>query len=159
MEKVSSVRTGFNIFSKLHKAKNETPNNQTSTNPFGVSFKGNVIQADVFETTKIASSATETVGKKIVNKGKMFASAVVGNINNFNSSIKSRLNSVVSFGRKIKEKTAETWTKLANTEVKIDFAKMGESVKNVFTNPYGVNNLAKMPVEDLRTKLIAELAE
>ena len=70
--------------------------NQLATNPFGVSFKGNVIQADVFE-----SASKSNIAQNITEKSKLFASAVVSGINNFNESFKSRMNSMVSFGKKI----------------------------------------------------------
>ena len=157
--KVTLGNFGANIF----RAKNDTQNlentkqsNETSkaTNPFGVSFKGNVIHADVFESTKIEN--TEVAENKVVNRGKLFISAVVGNINNFNDSIKSRMNSVVSFGRQIKERTSQAIQKIANTQ--IDFKAMGESIRNTFMNPYSVDNLSKRPVGELEELLKAELA-
>ena len=62
-----------------NKQQNTINSNKLSTNPFGVSFKGNVIQADVFQSAK---KAAENVG--IMQRGKIFASAVVSGINSFN---------------------------------------------------------------------------
>ena len=43
--------------------KNNAQVNRLSTNPFGVSFKGNVIQADVFESAKKESATAGIVEK------------------------------------------------------------------------------------------------
>ena len=157
--KVTLGNFGANIFKAKTAAQNVEENQQSqetskATNPFGVSFKGNVLHADVFESTKIETG--ETVQNKVVNKGKLFVSAVVGNINNFNDSIKSRMNSVVSFGRQIKERTSQAIQKIAHT--KIDFKAMGESIRNAFINPYSVDNLSKRPVSDLELMWKEELA-
>lgn len=156
MQKVTMSNFGLNIF-KAKTTQNGVQAEQPSraTNPFGVSFKGNVIHADVFE--KVAEVAQkETLRSKVANRGKLMVSALVGNINNFNDSIKSRMNSVVSFGRQIKQRTADAIHKIAHTEV--DFKAMGESIKNVFSNPYSVNNLSKRPVSDLEKLLIEAIA-
>ncbi len=134
----------------LHKVKsaqtNVQPNNieknQLATNPFGVSFKGNVIQADVFESSK------QSIGKNISEKSKLFASAVVSGINNFNEAFKSRMNSVVSFGKKITTNVFDTIERIGNTEVKFDM----EGIKNrIFPDrQYSVKNLTNKPVEELK---------
>ena len=118
--------------------------NQLATNPFGVSFKGNVIQADVFE-----SANGKNIGKNIAEKGKLFASAVVSGINNFNESFKSRMNSVVSFGKKITTNVFDTIERIGNTEITIDM----NGIKNrLFPDrQYSVKNLANKPTEELRT--------
>lgn len=132
--------------------KSESTNN-FSSNPFGVSFKGNVIQADVFE------KAAPDIAKKISAKSKIFTSALVGNINNFNSSLKSRMNAITSFGQKIKTNIFDMIEKAKNTEVSIDFDAFADTVKRKFfpSSQYKVKNLLKMPVSDLRNMLHAEL--
>ena len=70
--------------------------------------------------------------------------------------MKSRMNSIVSFGKQIKQRTADAIHRIANTEV--DFKAMGESIKNVFVNPYSVNNLSKRPVGELEQLLIEAIA-
>ncbi len=122
--------------------KNNTEKRLT-TNPFGVSFKGNVIQADVFETGNKTS-----ITKNISEKSKLFASAVVSGINSFNESFKSRMNAIVSFGKKVASDTLETLERLGNTEVKINM----DGIKDkIFPDrKYEVKNLSKMPVEELR---------
>lgn len=114
-----------------------------SSNPFGVSFKGNVIQADVFQKTAQKAS-TETQ-----EKGKLFASAVVSGINNFNEAFKSRLNSIVSFGKKVTSNVLGSIEKVANTEIKFNF----EGIKNKLfpDREYSMKNLTNKPVDELRT--------
>ena len=158
MEKISINRNGLGIFKGIGK-KQTTPKNSASTNPFGISFKGNVIQADVFDT---ARSTINRVGirERIANTGRTFKSAIVGGINSFNNAVKERANAIVSFGRRTKETISNA----------IDFANnydVAEGLRNAFTslrnrivssNEYSVKNLTKRPVSDLRTMLSDELA-
>lgn len=130
---------------------NKTNSNQEaqktfSSNPFGVSFKGNVIQADVFQ------KAAPSVVNKISSKGKLFASAIVGNINNFNNALQSRMNAIVSFGKKIKSNVFDTFSKVANTEISVDFDAFANTIKGRFfpNSQYKVKNLAKMDVSSLK---------
>ena len=78
--KVTLGNFGANIFKTKTDSQNiqETTNISKASNPFGVSFKGNVIHADVFESTKIENN--ESIATKAANKGKLFVSALVGNI-------------------------------------------------------------------------------
>ena len=117
--------------------------NQLASNPFGVSFKGNVIQADVFE-----SASKSNIAQSITEKSKLFASAVVSGINNFNESFKSRMNSMVSFGKKITTNVFDTIERIGNTEVSFDM----NAIKNrLFPDrQYSVKNLANKPTEELR---------
>lgn len=118
--------------------------NKLTTNPFGVSFKGNVIQADVFEGIK-----KESVRAGIAERSKLFASAVVSGINSFNQSFKSRMNAIVSFGRQVSRNVFDTIEKIGNTEITFDMT----GVKNrLFPDrQYSVKNLVNQPVNDLRT--------
>ena len=133
--------------------KNETPKS-LSTNPFGVSFKGSVIQADVFE------SSNTGLTNKISNKSKMFASAIVGGINNFNEAFKARMNSVVSFGRKMSQNVADTLTRWGNIEVSLNINDFAETVKNKMfpDSQYKVKNLAKKSAGELGDLLQAAMS-
>lgn len=133
--------------------KNEASQN-LSTNPFGVSFKGSVINADVFE------NKNPDLMNKISSKGKLFASAIVGNINSFNEALQSRLNSAVSFGKKIKSNIFESLEKMTNVEVSVDFQEFSETIKNKFfpNRQYKIKNLVKLPVSDLETMLKQEIS-
>jgi hypothetical protein len=117
--------------------------NQLATNPFGVSFKGNVIQADVFE-----SASKSNIAQNITEKSKLFASAVVSGINNFNESFKSRMNSIVSFGKKVTTNVFDTLERIGNTEITFDMT----GLKNrLFPDrQYSVKNLGNRSVEELK---------
>ncbi len=127
-------------------AQKKQNTNKLTTNPFGVSFKGNVIQADVFVNEK---GNKDKNSNGIAEKGKLFASAVVSGINNFNEAFKSRINSVISFGKKITTDFCDSLEKIGNTEISIDM----EGIKNKLfpDRQYSVKNLTKQPVEDLKT--------
>lgn len=117
--------------------------NNLATNPFGVSFKGNVIQADVFESARKNLNANA-----IAEKGKLFASAVVSGINNFNDSFKARMNSIVSFGKKVTTNVFDTIERIGNTEITFDMT----GIKNrLFPDrQYSVKNLAEKSVDELK---------
>ena len=118
--------------------------NKLTTNPFGVSFKGNVIQADVFESAKKAAS---NVG--IAERGKLFASAVISGINSFNEAFKSRINSIISFGKKVTTDFFNTIERIGNTEISLD---MSGIANRLFPDrQYSVKNLAAKPVAELKT--------
>ena len=56
MQKISPLRSSIEAFNKFKalradKAKKAETNKATQTNPFGITFKGTVIQMDVFEKT------------------------------------------------------------------------------------------------------------
>ncbi len=125
-----------------NETQKSTQTNRLSTNPFGVSFKGNVIQADVFESTNKTTN-------NIAEKSKLFASAVVSGINNFNESFKSRMNAIVSFGKKVTSNVFDKLEEIGNTEISFDM----NGIKNrLFPDrEYSVKNLSNRSVDDLRT--------
>ena len=132
----------------LHTTKTTTPNKTTpekqfSTNPFGVSFKGNVIQADVFESAK-----NNGITKSIAEKSKLYASAIVSGINNFNEAFKSRMNSMVSFGKKITKNVFDTIERIGNTEITFDM----NGIKNKMfpDRQYSVKQLSNKSVSELK---------
>ena len=92
--KITFGNFGSNIFKTNNgqniQSENVQETGKVTTNPFGVSFKGNVIHADVFESSKI-NETKDAAQNNIKTRGKLFISAFVGNINNFNDAIKSRV--------------------------------------------------------------------
>lgn len=128
--------------------KSENQSNQASnhTNPFGVSFKGNIINADVFEEKK-----SDLTGNQ--NRGKMLVSTLVGSINAINSSISNRLNSVVNFCGRVKNSTVAAWqrARLVNVEDVIvnEIAKRGT---------YSVHRLQQRPVSELGAMMQERIA-
>lgn len=141
------------ISKKIFKAApNRIESNSNQTNPFGVNFKGKMITADVFEPAVNKSSLAE----KVSSKSKMVASAIVGSINDVNQAISKRLNSIVDFGKRIKENTAanisnvkdnlsKAWSYINNTNL---FVTMG--LKNN-DNLYRPKNLDKLGCSEKRS--------
>ena len=78
----------------------------------------------IFETKK----ETESLGEK----SKLFASALVSGINNFNASFKARVNSIISFGKRVTTNVLDSIEKFGNTEITIDVNSFKEtlSIKN-----------------------------
>lgn len=128
-------------------SSNKAENNANHTNPFGVSFQGNIINADVFEEKN--SNLTENQ-----NKGKMLVSTLVGSINAIHSSIGRRLNSVVSFGRRIKETTTNLWDRANN----INMADFLTSKMPAFSGAYSVKRLQERPISELTDLFREKLA-
>lgn len=89
-------------------------NHENQTNPFGVSFKGNMITADVFET------ACPKLAEKAANRGKMWVSAIVGSMNDVNEAISKRLNSAMAFGSRVKENALRLGKYLNETKISIN---------------------------------------
>ena len=152
MQKISPLRSSIEAFNKFKAARRANENTQNlqqskvQTNPFGITFKGTVIQMDVFEKTDKTNSTQKTniFTEKIQNTGKLLASAWVGTINKF-SSLKTN---VIAFGNKIKDSTvayAKKAYEIANAPIEF----------NVFK--YNVANLQNKSVGELRTMLTNEL--
>ena len=147
MDNLKISHTRFGMFKPMSKDERQ----EVHSNPFGINFKGNVLAADVFESSKAkeAKESTSNPFAQMSNKSKMVASAVVGSMNSFNEAFRSRINSIISFGRQVKETIASSWEKAKNTEITLDFKGLVESVSSKFNNQYSVNNLLKQPVDDL----------
>ena len=153
MQKISPLRSSIEAFNKFRAQRKATGaqqagiENKAQTNPFGITFKGNLIQGDVFETPKKAENKTTSSNpfkEKMENTGKLLASAWVGTINKF-SNLK---NNAIAFGNKLKENT------VAMAKKAYEFASQPIEL-NVFK--YNVSNLQNKPVGELRTMLSNEL--
>lgn len=157
MQKISPLRSSIEAFNKFKAMRaNKTSKAETKadaaaqTNPFGITFRGTVIQMDVFEKADAADKTATTspsLKERLQNTGKLLASAWVGTINKF-SSFKTN---VIAFGNKIKTSTIETAKKLyefGNREIDLNDL-------NIFK--YNVSRLQNKPVSELRTMLSNEL--
>ena len=142
MEKISIKNTAVNIFKPATRTQ-ETKH----SNPFGLSFKGNVLQADVFSSAKTKSSEPTGVFGRIAEKGRAVKSAIVGGINNFNTAI---------------------WKKANETNIVWDFNGLSESFRGFASmdvadiighrkDSYQVKDLVKHPVSELETMFRTEL--
>lgn len=157
MQRISPLKSSIEAFNKFRAARankadktNEVKENNSAaqTNPFGITFKGNIIQMDVFESSKSEKTGDKTnttIQEKLQNTGKLLASAWVGTMNKF-SSLKTN---AIAFGNKVKNSVVTAGKKLqeiGNTEVK-------------FSNPfkYNVSYLQTRSVDELGTMLANEL--
>lgn len=137
---------------------NKIENSGSHTNPFGVNFKGNMISADVFETATKSNMASDLM-ERVSNRSKMVVSAIVGSINSVNQNISSRLNSVVSFGRRIKENAANLCKYLNETKLTINIGLSEKTSNDLFRmdlwsqGAYSINKLKKRPVSELESML------
>ena len=154
MQKISPLRSSIEAFNKfkasrLNKTnKAEKAEQKAQTNPFGITFRGTVIQMDVFEkaekTPKAENNNSVSLKEKMQNTGKLLASAWVGTINKF-SSLKTN---AIAFGNKLKSDTVAFGKKLyeiGNMQVELNPFK------------YTVGNLQNQPVANLRDMLSNEL--
>ena len=154
MQKISPLRSSIEAFNKFkalrtNKAdKAQKAEHKAQTNPFGITFKGNMIQMDVFEKTekadKAEKAASPSLKERLQNTGKLLASAWVGTINKF-SSLKTN---AIAFGNKIKDNTVAVAKKLyeiGNTPIEFDVFK------------YNVSRLQNQPVGELKSLLANEL--
>lgn len=151
MQKISPLRSSIEAFNKFKALRaNKTEKTQkagNATNPFGITFKGNMIQMDVFEKENKVQNATSqspSFKERMQNAGKLLASAWGGTINKF-SSLKTN---AIAFGNKIKDNTvamAKKLQELGNTKVEMNLFK------------YNVSSLQNKPVSELRTMLTNEL--
>lgn len=150
MQKISPLRSSieaFNKFKATRANKTQTAQNSASTNPFGIAFKGTVIQMDVFEK-KSQSDETKPISpslkEKLAQAGKLLSSARVATINKF-STLKAN---AIAFGNAIKQNSINAINKvkeLGNKKVDFDFFK------------YNVSNLVNQPTGELEAMLSAEL--
>ena len=163
MEKISIKSSAVNIFRTTSRITNQETKH---SNPFGLSFKGNVLQADVFSSSKPKIKKNENVIEKITNKTIAFKSAVVGSINNFNTELNTRFNNginrIVSFGKKIGHTTKALWDKANETNIVWDLSGLTEGLKGFKKSKeadiYKVSELTKRPVCELEEMFKTELA-
>ena len=140
MQKISPLRSSLEAFRKFKANRENVKTNQVHTNPFGITFKGTVLQMDVFESAK--SSAPNIVKQKMQEAGKLAASAWTTTINKF-SSIKKN---IIDFAQNIKTNTKEFIHMLNTTNVEFNFSK------------YNVKNLAKRPISELGEMFSKEIS-
>ena len=71
MQKISPLKSSLEAFKRFKSERiknNELRNNQVATNPFGITFKGTVLQMDVFETAK--AKAPSIIQDRMKEAGK-----------------------------------------------------------------------------------------
>ncbi len=135
---VSSIRERI-----FNTSKHESVTQRNSSNPFAASsFKGNVLTADVFESSN----------KKVNNTpnftGKLKASALVGSISGIGEKFQHMINSVVEFGNRIKENVVNGWFTPAKEKVISMYNStkevLGTSVTDLISSKTSARSVAKM---------------
>ncbi len=126
-----------------------------TTNPFGVSFNGKMITADVFEKAKSKNELKLT--ERISQRSKLISSAIVGSISGFTSGITARLNSIANFGRKIRQNVIGFWENAKNTELSLNMHDLKNMINLRKTE--SPKELAKKPVNELEVMLTDCIAE
>ncbi len=110
---VSSIRERI-----FNTSKHESVTQRNSSNPFAASsFKGNVLTADVFE------SSSKKSNNNINFTGKLKASALVGSISGIGERFQNIVKSVVDFGNRAKDYAVNCWNKLNSVEISFAPAK------------------------------------
>ena len=136
------------IRERLFNTSRHEQSTQRSTNPFAASsFKGNVLTADVFESST----------QKPVFTGKLKASALVGSISGIGEKFQNIINSVVAFGVRVKENVVNGWNKLEGIEISFNPLKekmsstynyvkeaMNKPISEMFSGGISSKQIAKM---------------
>lgn len=135
---VSSIRERI-----FNTSKHESVTQRNSSNPFAASsFKGNVLTADVFESSN----------KKVNNTpnftGKLKASALVGSISGIGEKFQHMINSVVEFGNRIKENVISMYN--STKEV------LGTSVTDLISSKTSARSVAKMEDMTMARQMVSD---
>lgn len=123
------------------------------TNPFGVSFKGNVIPKDIVSADVFVGPAKANIADKVAGKAKRVASAFVGSMGDVSAAISTRFNSMVSYGRRIKSNISSAFEQARSFRPMDCLRSAGESLKSnlSFSSDYNVGRLLKMESEGAMT--------
>ena len=120
-----------------------------STNPFAAaSFKGNVLTADVFESAQNKVEAT--------SKNKLTLSALVGSLSNVGSGFRQRMESVIAFGGRMKEKVVGAWNEMNSIE--ITFPAL-DDMRYFLTPAVSPKAVAKMEIADISALLTDNISK
>ena len=150
------------IRERLFNTSKHEQTTQRSSNPFAASsFKGNVLTADVFE------SSTKQNQPKFT--GKLKASTLVGSISGIGEKFQNIINSVVNFGVRIKENVVNGWNKLEGIEISFNPLKnrissvyhsvkeaMNTPISEVFNHGISAKQVAKMEDMTQARKLLED---
>lgn len=104
----------------------ESNTNRSSTNPFGISFKGKILASDVFESSQ---AENKSMMDKMSFKGKLYTSAVVGSLVSAKNVISQKFGQVVDFVRNISGQVAKIWNKLDQIEIMPSIIKSRNPLK------------------------------
>lgn len=147
------------ISQKIFKTNSVNSENKSNhTNPFGVNFKGNMINADVFEPS--FEGTKETLAQKAANKlsgvrNKLSDAMNVGSINSF---ISKKVDAVVDFGKRISEGVSKLWNEAKSYEVNLhiyDNLKQERNYSKVVLRENPTIHIESLLKKDLATPAVA----
>lgn len=144
-------------------SKHGNATSRNSSNPFAqTSFKGNVLTADVFESSSSKADQPSFTGK-------LKASALVGSISGIGEKFHNMIESAISFGNRMKENVVNSWNKLNNIEISFAPAKekissacssikevLGKSVGDIISSGITSKSVAKMEDMTAARQLMAD---
>ena len=146
---IPSIRARLFNSSKHEEVKSS---NDKASNPFQqTSFKGNVLTADVFESSKSKDNQPSFIGRlaSVPAKSKLYLSAMVGSINNFGNKISEKFHagveSINEFCKKASDKFSNLWSTMKNTEIKFDFL---DNIKNAMNPGVRKNDIGKLDLSN-----------
>ena len=157
---ISNIRERIFNTSK-HEASVARPSNKSVSNPFAAtSFKGNVLTADVFDSSKSKQPA-------FTGATKLKASALVGSLSNFGSKIQAGIESIKAFGKRMSNNISNTWQRMKDTEITL--APLKDAVVNaknnmvqgwnaMFEKGISAKQIANMPISEIRPLLSSEVS-
>ena len=139
-------------------SKHENATSRNSSNPFAqTSFKGNVLTADVFESSSAKADQPSFTGK-------LKASALVGSISGIGERFHNMIESAISF-----EGIVNRWNKLNSIEISFAPAKekinsacssikevLGKSVGDIISSGVSSKSVAKMEDMTAARQLMAD---
>lgn len=146
---IPSIRARLFNSSKHEQVKSS---NDTTSNPFAqTSFKGNVLTADVFETSKAKNNQPSFTGKlaSVPAKSKLYLSAMVGSINNFGSKISEKfhagIENINSFCKRVSDNVSNILDTMKKTEIKFDFM---DNIKDAMRPGIRKNEISKLDLSN-----------
>ncbi|MBR2385874.1 hypothetical protein IKA92_01085 [bacterium] len=147
MQKISPLKASLEAFNRFKTQRKESrinsDLNKMNTNPFGITFKGTILQMDVFESAHKAAKK-DILGDGIQRISKWTASAWTASINK----IDNFRNTIKAYAISLKDNTKEIFGRISevmNKEIEFDFSK------------YSVRNLQKRPISELSELLKGEI--
>ncbi len=122
-----------------------------STNPFAqTSFKGNVLSADVFESSKKKDAVPSA-------QNKLTYSALVGSLGGWSQKLQQARENVIAFGNRMKENISSSWDQMINQDFPT-FKNWAASLNTPVNMSFGMNKYATMPVAEIRAELTQSIA-
>ncbi len=146
------IAQSFKASNIINIGKNKQQNSSTHSNPFGVSFKGNIIGADVFVSEKKIESSIA----KPLNKMKLFFSAIINGNNIFNEKIRQSMSKVSDFAMRIKNETTALFKNTSN-KIKETMSNVAESMA-IKPKEGSLKYYSKMSVSQLEEELTNEIS-